>query len=185
MPDVSTQTVTAASAEPNEPHLPAGTLLANRYAILRVLGSGGSAVVYAAHDRELKRDIALKLLRPGRADSTSIERLRREVALTREISSAHLIRIFDIGQSESGAFLTMELCETATLRSRIAAGPVAIEEAIRYTDNILEALEMMHARGIVHRDVKPNRPLLPLILRNRDGHVARALVAMLIESMNP
>lgn len=138
----------------------AGTLLAGRYEVLRVLGSGGSAVVCAVRDRELRGEVALKLLHPSRSDETSLKRLRREVALTRSISNPHLIRIFDIGQSEYGPFLTMELCKGDTLRSRISTGPLPVEEAIRVTTEVLEGLEAIHSLGIIHRDVKPSNVLI-------------------------
>jgi hypothetical protein len=79
-----------------------GTSIGERYEVLDVLGSGGYAIVYRVHDAELKRQIALKVLRPDRASPGVVERFRRELAVARDASSPHLIRIYDIGTSPPG-----------------------------------------------------------------------------------
>lgn len=137
-----------------------GTVLAGRYTIGRFLGAGGSGQVYAAHDRKLGREVAVKLLRQERVSEVTLKRFRREVVLAQEVSSPRLVRIHDLGDSEHGPFLSMELCEAETLKARISRGPLPLEEAIRITSEILEALQAIHAVGIVHRDVKPSNVLL-------------------------
>ncbi len=137
-----------------------GTSIAGRYRIESVLGAGGYAVVYLAFDRELERMVALKVLRPERASSDGLARFRREVAVTREMSSPRLARVFDIGSSENAIFLTMELVEGESLKERLRRGLLPVEESIAVSRGILEGLDALHAGGVVHRDVKPGNVLL-------------------------
>ncbi|HEY2090538.1 MAG TPA: protein kinase [Thermoanaerobaculia bacterium] len=94
-----------------------GTSIGERYEVLDVLGSGAYAVVYRVHDAELKRQIAHKVLRPDRASPGVVERFRRELAVARDASSPHLIRIYDIGTSPQAIYLSMELIAGLSLRS--------------------------------------------------------------------
>lgn len=126
------------------------------------LGAGATAYVWRAYDRELKRDVALKILRRERTDELSRYRFRREVSLAQAVSSPHLVRVFDIGHRENGqlTFLTMELAEGGSLRERLRGGPLGIEECIRLAEGLLRGLEALHRAGLVHRDVKPGNVLL-------------------------
>ncbi|HEX4960765.1 MAG TPA: protein kinase [Thermoanaerobaculia bacterium] len=137
-----------------------GTCLDQRFEIRRVLGIGGYAVVYLAFDRELRREVALKVLRADRMTPGALKRLRREAAVARDAASPRLVRIFDIGASEAAVYLTMEVVEGESLRERLARGPLAMDEAVRLTLQILEGLRQLHSLGIVHRDVKPGNVLL-------------------------
>jgi tetratricopeptide (TPR) repeat protein len=137
-----------------------GTCLDQRFEIRRVLGVGGYAVVYLAFDRELRREVALKILRADRMTPVALKRLRREAAVARDAANPRLVRIFDIGISDPAVYLTMELVEGESLRERLARGPLAIDEAVRLTLQILEGLQVLHSQGIVHRDVKPGNVLL-------------------------
>ncbi|HEX3554921.1 MAG TPA: protein kinase [Thermoanaerobaculia bacterium] len=137
-----------------------GTCLDQRFEIRRVLGVGGYAVVYLAFDRELRREVALKVLRADRMTPGALKRLRREAAVARDAASPRLVRIFDIGVSEAAVYLTMEVVEGESLRERLTRGPLSIDEAVRLTRQILEGLRVLHSLGIVHRDVKPGNVLL-------------------------
>ncbi len=137
-----------------------GTEIGRRYEVRGVLGMGGSAVVYEAFDRQLKRRVALKVLRTDRTSEASLKRFRREVAVARDAAGARLVRVFDIGQAGDTVFLTMELVEGESLRELLAHGPLAPERAIRIGIEVLYALADLHALGIVHRDVKPGNILL-------------------------
>ncbi|HRY44725.1 MAG TPA: serine/threonine-protein kinase [Thermoanaerobaculia bacterium] len=125
-----------------------------------VLGTGGSAVVYEAFDRELKRSVALKVLRTDRTSEAALKRFRREVAIARDAASPRLVRVFDIGQAGDTVFLTMELVEGESLRELLARGPLLPERATAIAAEVLRALADLHALGIVHRDVKPGNILL-------------------------
>ncbi|MFZ2491927.1 MAG: serine/threonine-protein kinase, partial [Thermoanaerobaculia bacterium] len=152
------------------PHgLAAGHVIASRYEIVRPLGSGGFAHVYEALDLTLRKHIAIKLLRDDRISPGALRRFRREVALAQQVTSPHVVRVFDIGEADGQTFLTMELVEGETLRDRLARGPLAITEALNIAESVLHALEELHALGIVHRDVKPSNVLL-----DRHGHVKLA-----------
>jgi Protein kinase domain len=137
-----------------------GTEIGRRYEVRRVLGTGGSAVVYAVLDRDLGQDVALKVLRAERTTPASLKRFRREVAIAREADNPHLVRVFDIGEAGETVFLAMELVVGASLRERIAKGPLHVDEAVRIGSEVLEGLAALHGLGIVHRDVKPGNILI-------------------------
>ena len=137
-----------------------GTEISRRYEVRGVLGMGGSAVVYEAFDRELKRRVALKVLRTDRTSEASLKRFRREVAIARDAAGSRLVRVFDIGQAGDTVFLTMELVEGESLRELLGRGPLPPERAVEIGAEVLRALAELHALGIVHRDVKPGNILL-------------------------
>lgn len=137
-----------------------GTEIGRRYEVRGVLGMGGSAVVYSAFDRELKRRVALKVLRTDRTSEASLKRFRREVAIARDAAGSRLVRVFDIGQAGETVFLTMELVEGESLRELLARGPLPPERAVEIGAEVLRALADLHVLGIVHRDVKPGNILL-------------------------
>lgn len=146
-----------------------GTEVGRRYEIRSVLGTGGSASVYAAWDRDLRRLVALKALRADRMSESALKRFRREVAVARDADSPRLVRVYDVGEAGETVFLTMELVEGESLRERLGAGPLETAEALRIAGEVLRALADLHRLGIVHRDVKPGN-----ILLGRDGVVKLA-----------
>jgi serine/threonine protein kinase/tetratricopeptide (TPR) repeat protein len=137
-----------------------GTPIGKRYEVREVLGTGGSAVVYAVFDRELSRSVALKVLRPDRMTEGMLKRFRREVSVAREADSPRLVKVYDIGTAGETVFLTMELVEGESLRERLHRGPLPVDEAVRIGLEVLEGLKTLHALGLVHRDVKPGNVLL-------------------------
>lgn len=139
---------------------PSGSLIGGRYEVRGLLGRGGFAIVYRVFDRELRREIALKLLRGDRVSEASLRRFRREAAVARDAANHRLIRIFDIAGSGNTVFLTMELVEGGSLEERLRQGALPVDEAIRLGIQILEGLRVLHALRIVHRDVKPGNVLL-------------------------
>ncbi len=137
-----------------------GTPIGERYEIRSLLGTGGYAVVYRALDRELKREIALKVLRHERVSAEGLVRLRREAALARDAASPHIVRVFDIGSAGPFVFLSMEAVEGESLKERLLRGLLPVREAIRLGLQILAGLQVLHGLGIVHRDLKPSNILL-------------------------
>ncbi|MFP5287770.1 MAG: protein kinase domain-containing protein, partial [Thermoanaerobaculia bacterium] len=125
-----------------------------------LLGRGGFATVYQAFDRELRREIALKLLRDDRLSEATLRRFRREAAVARDVASPRLVRIFDIESSGDAVFLTMEPVDGGSLAQWLERGPLPIDEAVRLGIQILEGLRVLHSLRIVHRDVKPGNVLL-------------------------
>jgi hypothetical protein len=155
-----TETVEAAAAPLFAPRqLAPGSVVGGRYEVLVMLGCGGYASVYRAKDRELRREVALKMLHPDRHTPGALLRLRREVAVARDASSPRLVRIFDIGTAPEGIYLTMEVLG-GSLKDRLRDGALAIAEAVRVATELLEGLAALHALAIVHRDVKPANVLL-------------------------
>lgn len=136
-----------------------GDVLAGRWELRRLLGHGGSGLVFEAWDRELNSAVALKLLRPDRLTPSAFARLRREVRVARSVASPRLVRVHDLAEDAGRPFLTMELVPGPSLRDRMQ-GPQPVEDVIRIGIEVLEGLAALHAQGIVHRDVKPGNVLL-------------------------
>lgn len=153
-----TETVPPLPLPGEDVRLPPGTLISGRYEIRGPLGRGGHGTAYRVWDREVKREIALKIL--NRETPNALARLRREVQVARDAASPRLVRIFDLGTAPQGAYLTMELVEGPSLRDLLRKGHLPIEEALHIGAQLLEGLAALHALSIVHRDVKPGNVLL-------------------------
>ncbi len=139
---------------------PDGRVVADRYEIGPVLGVGGSSVIYRALDRALHQFVALKVLRRDRISPAATARLRREVAVTRNAVSPHLVRVFDIGVADTDTFVTMELIDGESLRTRLGRGPLPIAETLSIGKQLLRGLAALHQQKIVHRDIKPSNVLI-------------------------
>src|SRR6202162_1990057 len=139
-----------------------GSLLAERYEILQLLGQGGMGAVYKARDTELERFVALKLIRADLASNPEIlRRFKQELILAREVTHRNVIRIFDLGQAKGFKFITMEFVEGRDLRVVIREkGKLSPDEAVRIISQVCRALESAHAAGVVHRDLKPQNIML-------------------------
>ena len=145
---------------PSLPSLRPGELFAGRYQVGEVLGVGGFATVFRASDRVLRRDVALKLLRPERASPAAIRRLKREAALARDVAHPSLVRVFEIGESDGLVYLVLELVSGLSLARRIRAGALPLEEVLRIGGALLDGLGALHGAQILHRDIKPSNVLL-------------------------
>ncbi len=139
-----------------------GTLLADRYEILELLGQGGMGAVYKARDTELERLVALKLIRPELASNPEIlRRFKQELILAREVTHRNVIRIFDLGQAKGIKFITMEFVEGRDLRALLREKEkLPLDETVRIIAQVCRALEAAHAAGVVHRDLKPQNIML-------------------------
>ncbi len=131
-------------------------VVAGKYRIERVLGEGGMGTVLAATHLTLERPVALKILRAG-GDARSTERLLREARAVATLRSEHVVAVTDCGTAEDGSpYLAMELLEGCDLGSYLEEhGPLSLDEACTCIVHACEGLAEAHARGIVHRDVKP------------------------------
>src|SRR5579862_8412579 len=123
-----------------------GTMLADRYEILQLLGQGGMGAVYKARDTELERLVALKLIRPELASNPEIlRRFKQELILAREVTHRNVIRIFDLGQAQGVKFITMEFVEGRDLRGLIhEKGKLTVDEAVPIISQIAAALDAAH-----------------------------------------
>lgn len=137
-------------------------LIAGRYEILSLLGSGGMAEVFAGRDRMLERMVAVK--RPRRdtgVDAEISERLQREAIALASIDSPHVVAIHDVGATQHGVYLVMQRLVGRTLDEEIGAhGPVSAARACRIARDLLTGLAAIHASGLVHRDLKASNVLL-------------------------
>ena len=139
-----------------------GSVLAERYEILQLLGQGGMGAVYKARDKELDRIVALKLIRSEFAKNPEIlRRFKQELILARQVTHKNVIRIYDLGQADGIKFITMDFVEGRDLRQLLVEkGKFPPEQAARIMLQICRALEAAHAEGVIHRDLKPHNIML-------------------------
>jgi eukaryotic-like serine/threonine-protein kinase len=153
-------------------------VLADRYQLLEPIGSGGAGVVWRAQDQLLGRTVAVKLLHRDLAtDRATTERFRAEAAAAAKLTHPHAVIVYDIGASDDGDYLVMELVDGATLADLLHEGPLEPGVAATVGNQVGRALGAAHARGLVHRDVKPANILITSegIAKIADFGIARAL----------
>ena len=135
--------------------------LEGRYTLERELGRGGMATVYLAADLRHGRRVAVKVLHADLSAAVGAERFAREITLTAGLVHPHILPVFDSGAAPGVLWYAMPYIEGETLRDRIRReGPLPIDEVLRIGQEVADALEHAHHRGIVHRDVKPENILL-------------------------
>lgn len=154
--------VSIAGAQPKK--LAIGTRFAGRYDIEALLGEGGMGAVYRARDRVLAEVVALKVLTlPVTRSREYAEMFRQEVKLSRRITHANVVHVYDIGEDDSFLYMTMELIEGITLRRALNDSPrgrLPFVEAIRIACALANGLAAVHGQGIVHRDLKPGNVMI-------------------------
>ncbi len=126
------------------------------YEVLGLLGAGGMGEVYRATDHKLGRDVAIKVLPDEFArDPARVARFEREARMLAAVNHATIAGIYGSEQDGETRFIVMELVEGETLANRLASGPLPVADALRLADQIAEALEVAHEKGVIHRDLKP------------------------------
>jgi eukaryotic-like serine/threonine-protein kinase len=137
-----------------------GTLVDERYTLVRKIGSGGMADVWLAQDEELGREVAIKLLHDRFAqDKDFVERFRREAQSAAGLQHPNVVSIFDRGEFRDTYFIAMEYVDGPTLKDLVKGG-MGTQDAIDFTRQILAAARFAHRKGIVHRDLKPQNVLI-------------------------
>jgi DNA-binding SARP family transcriptional activator len=135
--------------------------VADRYAVSREIGRGGSAVVFLATDLKHDRSVALKVLHAQLDATVSHDRFLAEIRTTARLNHPHILPLFDSGEADGRVFFTMPFVEGESLRERLRREKrLAVDEALRITGEVASALEYAHARRVVHRDIKPENILL-------------------------
>lgn len=151
--------------EPSSPRGPgdlAGTVLSDRYRLEEQIGSGGMGTVWRATDTLLNRPVAVKLLHPAQmAEPTSRERFRTEGRITAGLSHPGIAQVYDYGEQNGRAFLIMELVPGQPLSQLLREhGPLGPDQTLDVLGQAAQALAAAHARGVVHRDIKPGNLLV-------------------------
>jgi serine/threonine-protein kinase len=150
------------------PELKLPLLLGNRYELIEYRGGGGMAKVYKAIDRNLDRDVAVKLINPScRSDPEFDARFQREARIVSQLSDPHIVVVHDFGiDAEQGPFLVMEYLKGQTLRERLQAdGVLPLKAGIQLGAQLLLALIHAHDKNVIHRDIKPDN----IFILNQSG----------------
>jgi serine/threonine protein kinase/tetratricopeptide (TPR) repeat protein len=138
-----------------------GSVLANRYEILQLLGEGGMGAVYKARDRELDRIVALKVIRPELARHADIlQRFKRELLLSQQVTHRNVIRIFDLGVADQTKFITMEFLDGHDLKSALSRQKFTHAQCVDIICQVCRGLEAAHAANVIHRDLKPQNIMI-------------------------
>ena len=128
-----------------------------KYEILRVLGRGAMGIVYLAHDTELERDVALKLMASTADDPGTTERFKREAKAVAKMTHPNVVTVFDLGSHTDGSpFIAMELLKGQDLQRALRTPPaLTLERKLSVMVQVLAGLDHAHHAGIIHRDIKP------------------------------
>jgi hypothetical protein len=139
-----------------------GRIIAGKYRLDRLIGSGGMGSVFAAFDLRLQRPVAVKVIhRHGPDRENARRRFLREAQAVAQIQSPHVVAIYDVGEEGEELYLVEELLSGLDLRSILhAEGQLEPPRAVRLAVQVCKALSVSHARGIIHRDIKPSNLLL-------------------------
>ena len=133
--------------------------ISDRYRLMKLLGEGGMGAVFKAHDEKLRRDVSLKIIRAERlSDETMRFRINREAQILAQIQHPGVISIYDFGElSDGSAFMVMEYLEGEDLQSILKReGPGTPQQIAMVLQQVGEALNTSHGKGVVHRDLKPS-----------------------------
>jgi beta-lactam-binding protein with PASTA domain len=145
-----------------------GRVLAGRYRLEQVLGQGGMATIFRATDSKLGREVAVKVLRPEfGSDAQFVERFRHEAQAAASLSHPNIVQVYDFGTDPAGPYIVMEQVTGGDLSVALGEhGALPPTAVARIGQQVADALAAAHARGLIHRDIKPGN-----ILLSPDGRV--------------
>jgi Tol biopolymer transport system component len=160
--DTPRESESAAPARwPAAPELAIGQRLNNRYVIRELLGEGAMGRVYRAHDEHFNMDVALKVSRFDLgSEPQAAERFLEEARAAAKVNHPNVCRIFDANRADGLHYISMALVEGKSLKDRIQAGRIAPRQAAELVLQLARGLEAVHAKGVVHRDIKPGNVML-------------------------
>ncbi|MCC6300138.1 MAG: serine/threonine protein kinase [Anaerolineales bacterium] len=131
------------------------------YRIISQIGQGGMATVYKAYQPSMDRNVAIKVLPRQLAESPEFAaRFQQEARIIARLEHPHILPVFDFGESDGVTYFVMRYLEAGTLKTKMAAGPLSLNEIDRLFTQLAEALNYAHGHGIVHRDLKPANALI-------------------------
>jgi eukaryotic-like serine/threonine-protein kinase len=138
-----------------------------RYEIVKELGRGSMGMVYLAHDPNISREVALKILRPDRVESSDfVQRFLKEARAIGRLSHPNIVTVYDVGEDNKTVFIAMELLEGTPLNVYARDNSLSFEQIAGVGMEVASSLDYAHGKGIVHRDIKP-----PNIMITEGGHV--------------
>jgi eukaryotic-like serine/threonine-protein kinase len=137
-------------------------VIAERYELEELVGTGGMSTVYRARDQLLERYVALKVLHPHYADDEEyVERFRREARSVAQLSHPHIVTVIDRGEDDGQQYIVFEYVDGENLKELIErTGPLPTRRAVEFGLEIADALAFAHENGLIHRDVKPQNVLI-------------------------
>jgi eukaryotic-like serine/threonine-protein kinase len=138
-----------------------GELIAGRYELQELVGTGGMSSVFRAHDRMLERTVALKILHEQfTRDDDYVERFRREARSVAQLAHPNIVTVIDRGEQDGRQYIVFEFVDGANLKEVVRDGALPIDDVLDLAIQVGRALAFAHNRGLVHRDVKPQNVLL-------------------------
>lgn len=149
------------------PELKIGELFLGKYELVKLIGTGGMGQVYQARHIDLSTMVAIKVLNTyWTQDDDAIERFKREARTAAKLDHPNTVRVFDYGVAEKTCYLIMECLEGETLRKRLSDNKqMSLTQVIDFAKQVCQALSMIHSKGVVHRDLKPDN----IFFHQKDG----------------